>query len=163
MQRNGYDSTGNLVSSKNFKKKTSGNKTKKKKKKSKAKTVSKLTEDQASELIDPELEANTGPQSKINFLTFLGCYVYIKCLVEAELSIQIVGHIDGEETTLLNMFSKFSKDGENVLTFEPEQLKNLKEFKLIIQNANDDYPEETEVDCNFLSIPYFSNPLFSFY
>lgn len=65
LQRNGYDSKGYLVSQKNYKKKAPGAKSKKKKAK-KALTereqldsVSKLTEDQASEQFEVEEKEGT--------------------------------------------------------------------------------------------------------
>lgn len=65
----------------------------------------------------------------------------------AELSISIMGEVDGKEKTILSMFSKFSEGGENVLTFEPQQLNHLKEFKLVVQNASESTEPENDINC----------------
>ena len=54
------------------------------------------------------------------------------------MNIQVLGLVDGQEQELVSMFSKFSKLGDNVIELKPEQLKELKEFKLVVTSAESD-------------------------
>ena len=46
---------------------------------------------------------------------------------------------------------KFSKDGSNVISLDSIKLKNLKEFKLIFQSADDNSDLENQIeDCKKL-------------
>jgi len=72
--------------------------------------------------------------------------LYIKCLEEAQLDIEIIGQINEQEETLISMFSNFSQDADTVINIEPEQLKNLQEFKLNITNAAKDQELKSKIN-----------------
>jgi hypothetical protein len=65
--------------------------------------------------------------------------------------ISVVGVCNNKEETMLDMYSKFSKDGSNVISLDSVKLKNLKEFKLIVQSADDNSDLENQIeDCKKL-------------
>lgn len=81
----------------------------------------------------------------IGYLEYL---LYVKSGVEATLTVTIRGMVNGYEDEVYSMFSKFSKDGSNVINLTQEELKNLNEFKLLIQSSSED---TNNIKCKFLS------------
>lgn len=79
-------------------------------------------------------------------MCFLEFLLFVKCRVEATLTVTIRGMVNGYEDEVYSMFSKFSKDGSNVIRLTQEELKNLNEFKLLIQSSSEDF---NDIKCKF--------------